>query len=122
MVLLGRETANGSTNVADRSLGGLWGCYGDFGNAVRIVVPFAHKPLQVAYENAVQIVAHCIVESLGVVQVVAIPNLVGIVGDLQQVEREKLNKTSSPPNEWNTHSFSRERRILPPRLHQVVFE
>ena len=104
MVLLGRETADGSANVADRSLGGLWGCYGDLGNAVRIVIPFAYKPLQVAYENAVEIVAHCVVESLGVVQVGAIPNLVGIVGDLQQVEREKLNS----PNEWNTHAFARE--------------
>ena len=109
MVLLGRETADGSANVADRSLGG--GCYGDLGNAVRIVIPFAYKPLQVAYENAVEIVAHCVVESLGVVQVGAIPNLVGIVGDLQQVEREKLNKTSNSPNEWNTHAFARETNL-----------
>ena len=90
VVLLGGETADGSTAAAARGLGRLRRRDGDLDNAVRKVVAFANEPLQVADEHGVEVVAHCFVESLGVVQVGAIPNLVRIIGDLQQ-KRDSVN-------------------------------
>ena len=107
VVLLGGETADGSTAAAARGLGRLRRRDGDLDNAVRKVVAFANEPLQVADEHGVEVVAHCFVESLGVVQVGAIPNLVRIIGDLQQ-KRDSVNifwKLHVRPNERSAYAF-----------------
>ena len=91
VVLLGSETADSpAAAAAGHSLGRLRGRDGDFDNAVRKVVAFPNEPLQVADEHGVEVVAHCLVESLRVVQLVAVPNLVRIIRDLHRREKEKI--------------------------------
>ena len=83
VVLLRRETADGAT-AAGRRLGRLRGRDGDFDNAVRKIIALANESLEVANEHGVEVVAHRVIESRGVVQVGAVPNLVRIVGDLRR--------------------------------------